>query len=244
MPCPGNSNAIPWLRIVAEGAAIVVSILLAFSIDAWWDARQDLNAERVHLTALRTQFVEVARIIDSEVGQLEVAASAAKWLLELTPEEAAAESPDSLADAFVAIFRLGRANLPSGALEALMASGDLSLVDDADLAARLAAWPAAAAEVYENAGWLVDQREDRLVPFLNQYVGGLWTATRSGLLDDFPPTQFPPRVVQLFSDPGLESNLSNAAVRIRIIRNRYSNLRREADAIVALIDARLRDGAA
>lgn len=239
-----SSRAIPWARIAAEGVAIVISILLAFSIDAWWEARQDLKAERVHLTALRVQFAEVARIIDTELDELEAASAAAQWLLSLTPDEAAAESTDSIADNFLAIFRLGRANLPSGALDALMASGNLSLIADPDLAAHLAAWPAAVAEVYENAGWLVEQREDRLVPFLTQYVGGLWIGTRSGLLSNFPTTRFPPRIEGLFSDRGLESNLSNAAVRMQVLRDRYLTLGREADAIMALIDERLdRDAA-
>jgi len=43
---------IPWPRILAEGAAIVVSILLAFGIQAWWDSRQSIVAERVLLEAL------------------------------------------------------------------------------------------------------------------------------------------------------------------------------------------------
>ena len=234
-----NSNAIPWARIAAEGAAIIISILLAFSIDAWWDTRRDLDAERAHLTALRAQFTEVARIIESELDQLEGATDAARWLLELTPDAAAAQSTDTIADAFLELFRLGRANLPSGALDALMASGSLSLIADPDLAVHLAAWPAAVAEVYENASWLVAHREERFVPFLTEYVGGLWTAQRSGLLNDFRTTRFPPRIGALFSDPRLENNLSNAAVRMRIIENRYLTLGREAQAIIALIDERL-----
>ena len=35
------SRPIPWLRVFAEGAVIVVSILLAFGIDAWWEGRQE-----------------------------------------------------------------------------------------------------------------------------------------------------------------------------------------------------------
>ena len=235
----GSSRAIPWVRMAAEGAAIVVSILLAFSIDAWWDARQDQADERVHLAALRVQFVESASIIDAELAQLESATASARWLLGLTPDEAAAEDTDVVADAFLGIFRLGRANLPSGALDALMTSGNLSLITDPELAAHLAAWPAAVAEVYENASWLVEQREERLVPFLSQYASGLWTGRRSGFLDGFPTTRHPPRIVPLFSDPGLESNLSNAAIRIRIVWDRYLTLGREADSILALIDRHL-----
>ena len=47
-----NSNNIQWKRISAEGAAIVVSILLAFSIEAWWDERRDGASERVMLSSL------------------------------------------------------------------------------------------------------------------------------------------------------------------------------------------------
>ena len=32
-----------WKRLLVEGVVIVVSILLAFAIDAWWDERQQLS---------------------------------------------------------------------------------------------------------------------------------------------------------------------------------------------------------
>jgi len=47
---------IPWKRLVAEAAAIVGSILLAFWIDAWWDDRSDVKMERALLSALLQDF--------------------------------------------------------------------------------------------------------------------------------------------------------------------------------------------
>jgi len=44
-----------WSRIASEGATIVASILLAFSIDAWWDGRQDRKAVTQALEAVRTE---------------------------------------------------------------------------------------------------------------------------------------------------------------------------------------------
>jgi len=32
---------VPWVRILVEGAVIVASILLALSLDAWWQGRVD-----------------------------------------------------------------------------------------------------------------------------------------------------------------------------------------------------------
>ena len=34
-------SQISYPRLFAEGAAIVISILLAFAIEAWWDDRKD-----------------------------------------------------------------------------------------------------------------------------------------------------------------------------------------------------------
>ncbi len=52
----GQERDIPWRRITAEGAAIVISILLAFGIQAAWESRQDSVEEQDHLLALRAQF--------------------------------------------------------------------------------------------------------------------------------------------------------------------------------------------
>jgi hypothetical protein len=46
------NRKIPWQRIAVEGAVIIASILLAFSIDAWWGNRQQHNAEQVVLENL------------------------------------------------------------------------------------------------------------------------------------------------------------------------------------------------
>ena len=234
-----RSDRIPWGRIAAEGAAIVVGILLAFAIDAWWDAKQDRKAEEVHLDALRVEFIDVAGLVAAELDQLEAAADTTRWLLSLSPDEAMAVGESTIADALVVIFRLGRLNLSSGALDALMASGRLGLLSDPELTEQLAAWPAALAEVYENASWLVESQEQRLVPTIHRYAGGLWTARRSGLLEDFPATRFAPQIGPMFSDSRLESALANQAVRIRVTQDRYEQLAHRAGSILALIDASL-----
>jgi hypothetical protein len=53
-----QTRNIPWPRILAEGSVIVVSILLAFSIDAWWDNRQQRHNETVLLQALLDDLIE------------------------------------------------------------------------------------------------------------------------------------------------------------------------------------------
>ena len=53
----GKIREIPWPRVFAESAAIVISILLAFGIQAWWEERVERNDESEQLQRLRTEFV-------------------------------------------------------------------------------------------------------------------------------------------------------------------------------------------
>jgi hypothetical protein len=52
-------NPIPWGQLTVEGIAIIVSILQAFWIDAWWDDRQNVDEEREILIGLETEFVDL-----------------------------------------------------------------------------------------------------------------------------------------------------------------------------------------
>ena len=175
-------------------------------------------------------------MIRSEQVQIGDAATAARRLLALDAEDAVRMDADTLAGLFVRLLSIGRANLPSGALQALIAAGDLRLIQDRQLASQLASWASLTAEAHENAGWLVEHRERSFAPFLNQYAGGLWTAGRSGLLDGYPPTRFPPRTEDLFSDPRLEGHLSSVAIRLALLLVRYGAIGEAADSIIASLE--------
>ena len=56
------SQNIPWKRLFAEGFVIIVSILLAFLIDAWWNDRLEHQREREQLSAMRIEFAESLEI--------------------------------------------------------------------------------------------------------------------------------------------------------------------------------------
>ena len=51
-----TNKEIAWARIFSEGFVIVISILLAFAIDAWWDDRTQRKQEQEHLLAMRDEF--------------------------------------------------------------------------------------------------------------------------------------------------------------------------------------------
>ncbi len=67
----GNEE-IPWKRISIEAAAIVGSILLAFSIDAWWEERHERIDETEQLARLHVEFTRNIERIDERVWESEI----------------------------------------------------------------------------------------------------------------------------------------------------------------------------
>ena len=49
-------SKIPWPYLITEGIVVVISILLAFSIDAWWDAKQKESRRQELAFDLRAEF--------------------------------------------------------------------------------------------------------------------------------------------------------------------------------------------
>ena len=58
-----NSTGRRATRLLVEGAVIVASILLAFGIDAWWDARTERTQERALLTALAEDLAATKEVL-------------------------------------------------------------------------------------------------------------------------------------------------------------------------------------
>jgi len=49
--------------LAAEGTAIVVGILLAFAIDAWWEERALSIEEQQILQGLRSEFLSIREVL-------------------------------------------------------------------------------------------------------------------------------------------------------------------------------------
>jgi hypothetical protein len=82
-----DATRIQWKRLIAEGMAIVVSILLAFSIDAWWNDLQERKDEAVILTTLLVEFRDIAGNID-DINDYHTAILASAYRLAELSEKA------------------------------------------------------------------------------------------------------------------------------------------------------------
>ena len=235
-PSMPESQAIPWKRLSAEGAAIVVSILLAFWIDAWWDARNDLAEEREILVGLEVEFVDLRARLDqwSKFNRVGMAV-----IEEYLSDSVTEMDPESIEWVFAYAYLVNVLD-QGGALDALLASGRLERISDRDLRARLAKWPDWLEDIHTNDLSFRDYGMQQIIPFMTRHgiplavcPEGEWVCPAPGPV--------PPVYYQLAEDPEFRAILSMRRITMWATAQDQENARSEADEMLAMIRARLEE---
>jgi hypothetical protein len=121
------TRSIPWLRVFAEGAVIVVSILLAFGIDAAWEERQEREREATALLSLQADLVADSIELEALRRRLVVWREGAGWVDQHVGRDVPADSVE------IVLRRLFAFNLyqpVSSVYDGLRDSGQLGLLSD------------------------------------------------------------------------------------------------------------------
>lgn len=157
-----KTQAIPWKRILVEGTAIVLSILLAFAIDAWWDGRKDRLEEKEILVGLEVEFVDLRSRLDEWAGFNRAGAQFVdRYLSDAVTEM-------SLREIETVFTYVSLTNVldQGGALDALLASGRLEKVGDRNIRALLLKWPDWLDDIHTNDLSSRSYVMREIVPFL------------------------------------------------------------------------------
>ncbi|MDH3441799.1 MAG: hypothetical protein OEM63_13655 [Gammaproteobacteria bacterium] len=161
-----NSERIPWKRLTAEGAAIVVSILLAFWIDAWWEDREQTQQLIGNLQALEEEMEnnqrEFSRSLDLIAGFFEKMDSVFETLAD--------QDPEALTDEF--LIDVGRSyliqlvNVTNSAYDVVVSPENLRLVGNAEFRSSLIEARKAFLHIDLNEQVLWSEYTDKQGPFL------------------------------------------------------------------------------
>lgn len=119
--------------LVVEGGAIVLSILLAFSIDAWWDERKERAEEQDVLQSLYVEFETNRDEAAVVVADHEVAVEAVASFLAMSDDEILA-MPELEIQRHLQYFANPRTfDAVRGSVDALASSGKLGILRDRKL---------------------------------------------------------------------------------------------------------------
>lgn len=160
-----------WGRVSAEGLLIVLSILLAFGIEAGWSERGERRAEAEALQGLTDDFVENLSRLASVMSEHVEVRDASVRVLAMTGPETSQIVSDVVMDTLVmALIAYPKVFPVTATYDALIASGRIELLESATLRRELARWSTAIADLREEERDAFRQMDQRLLPFLWDFV--------------------------------------------------------------------------
>ena len=192
-------------RWLIESAVIVVSILLAFGIDAWWDERQDRREEAEILAGLEREFTDYHARLVAAIDRHTIMMTAMSELLRAMESGAWQSAELTLDEAISRSLFPPTTELGGGVRDALVQAGRLELISDRALREKLARWTGIYLEVLDDEIYSRDMVFNDHLPYLTGQgydLSGLfdfgvtqWPVARRSLGDD------PVQVTRILSDP-------------------------------------------
>ena len=151
-----------------EGAAIVVSILLAFAIQAWWDEYQDRAEEQGILLGLKSEFEHNLGMIEIEFSYRNAVVGSILKIFDASAARTSLE-PEVLDELIGDVAWWQNIAYSRGAIDGLLQSGGLSLIENEDLRRVLASMPS---RYDRTTGAELNDKETTrnvITPFLNTH---------------------------------------------------------------------------
>ena len=121
------------LRLAMEGMTIIMSILIAFLIDAWWDRQIQVARISEHYAQVSVQLSENGAQLAEAQAQALGAREAALAVVRAIAPEPVRLSRDSLTYLLDRSFRLDAADIETGAVEAVLSEGLLAASSSVEL---------------------------------------------------------------------------------------------------------------
>ena len=158
-----ESQNIPWKRLSVEAAAIVASILLAFSIDAWWDEWRDSQRESEILVALKNDFQQNRDILqDTLAFNVDSLETVRNFSDQIAASQVIPADFDLL---YARSVQLRFFQPVSATYESLISGGDFALIRNDASRAALVKWGTAIEWNNRAEGYLTKQFLDEIYPF-------------------------------------------------------------------------------
>ena len=230
-----DSTKIPWNTIAVEAIAIVLSILLAFSIDAWWDGRKDRLEEREILAGLEVEFTDLRERLERWAKENRNGISFIEQFLSDSVSGMDLQAIEStfMYASIVNVLDQG------GAVDALLDSGRLEKIGDRDIRNRLLKWPDWLEDIHTNDLSARSYAMQEVIPFLSEHGFPRTVCPTESFYICSAPGAPPQSYVRLAEDLEFRAILINRRMWMNAIARDHEDAREQADEILDLIGQRL-----
>jgi hypothetical protein len=226
---------VDWNRLMLEGFVIVISILLAFAIDAWWDQQREIRDAEDQVDRVIAELNANVAILQAQSRALEHATEAAKEFVSIMGPEVELASVDTIGSLMVRIYGVPTLSLSDSATKDFLSSGQLT--DGAWIDVRITlAELLSEARVAVNASLELRQMRPEQLDYMQAVVSGLDVVKQNSLMDDYPASRFKSDAGALLSDMKFESMIAFYAIRMEINRQYVYSLLEKYGAVIGIVE--------
>jgi hypothetical protein len=224
-----------WRAAIRDILLIVVSILIAFALDAWWDGQLERGREREHLRSLQVEFKLTRERLESSLERVNEAFDATTRIIGLFSPSPEPIDLESLSYLINESFNVALFAPQGGAVQAVIDSGELSLLRNPELKELLAQWPVVTNTLSDATAFQAANRE-QVVQRMVQSGFPLSRIAGSFEWLDLPQTDFAYEADAFLSDVGFENYMVSRALRLGFLRQQYELALGTAEAIIRQLD--------
>jgi len=231
-----------WKRLAIEAPVIVISILLAFAIDAWWQERSERTAELNLLERLRADYLEIPTDLQLVEGEHREARDACIFLLNMPLGESLPTTPEVDRKVAVVFLASRTFNPGAGAVASFLSGEGARLVRNPLLADKLFAWPGLLEDLQEEEANLQKAVAERWSPYIASRVNvGPYIATFGQIMQGIPgDVSAPMKRRTLTVDEEFVNYVLDRFKWQQIALRDFEPVHSAVDDILALIDDELR----
>lgn len=222
-----------WGDAVRDIFLIVVSILIAFALDAWWGDLKERRAQSEQIETILFEFEAARDSLASLSGYLAGAAQATNDLLTLMGPEATAPDSETFFALLERSLNFGGAAPKHTALVSVLAAGNRQIEQSGSLVALLGNWPSQMEDIDSDFAHLERNRDIELQAALVGVgiagIGGTPIVESLGM----PPPPFSIETDQLVRSVKVYAALSYRALRLNVLLLNVDAAIEEIDLIIA-----------
>lgn len=233
---------IPWRRLFAESAVIVVSILLAFSIDAWWDERQAARAQVERLWRVAAEIEINQEIIGEKISILGRAIDSTSEYLAWMGPEPESVSLDDFSRKWDDMVNIGMYTLVHRATDEYLGASSSALGDQSGIRELLLGWYAEGDRIERQYDLLRQRHSEVTDHVVSTGEPVLATMDHLPVMEAHPSSRFPTDMSRSLSDPVAENLLALYLIRLEFVARRMTAFQAYQDDLLLAIRAATESG--
>ena len=230
-----SRQPVDWNRLVVEGLVIVVSILLAFAIDAWWDQQREVRDANDQVARVVSELRANVAILQAQDQSLEYTTRAAREFLSIMGPDVGPVSIQDIGSMMFRIYGVATLSLSNSATQNFLSSGQLTASRWIEVRLSLAELLSKVQQA-ENSSSELRQMRPAMLGHMQAIVSGLDVVKEHPLMADYPASRFISDTSALLSDMKFESLIANYAIRMEINRQSVQALLERHIAVIDLIE--------